>query len=763
MTTCKDLVQITLKYKECFKASGLDIMVMPLNSGNKNPKFRHKGGVYKDTEHVFKESEWIDKDRKLCNYGWLLNDQIFCVDLDGFGETDELKKESADNYFAMISEKFPDDVSRALIEKTRKGYHLIWKRTPALAELTDHTDAFRHNNMRGIDIKTVCKAKTDEVPTQSILAVYPSNGKQWMDGHNPLEGSLIKECSDEFAEWILKNISKPEPKKETKTETKCIKKETKKDRDERKTIEELKRLLPLLTEEYYEKISDGGDWNLWMKVCRGIINICGPTSEGYELFVQHCSRSSSFVEQDNIRYWEKFTTDEPVEKPIGIGSFYSWTGTEPPDGDFLDICKEFEEHHAKIINKSAFIKLIPDDIKSTGYKYFNQTELKTSYQHLKYTNRQGERVSFIDKWLSYQDMRRYDDIVNAPPAVKWTGNVLNVWDPFPPEKITSWDSNSKKAQDGLKMILDHIKVLSGNDEKVYDYLVDWIGTMLKYPHIKLKCITLISKQGAGKGTLMDLFKLLLGASRVLVTSTPSRECWGMFNGLMERAFLVNLDELSKKETADAEGQIKNLVTDPTLTINNKGRSQYVIDSYHHFIITTNNEDPIKTSADDRRNLIIRASDEKCPSVMGAEESGKYFNELRMYMQDPEVIKTVYEYFKNRPDLEHFNLRPIPVTEHQQNLKELSKTPVESWLEDFVSRCEDDEVELKSGEVYSDFCTWNSQYNKEYKVPNNVAFGVRLANLKIAEITKKHKKDGEYKIFDIVSLRKKFGLIDELMI
>ena len=748
MTTCKDLVQITMKYKECFKASGIDMKVIPLNSGNKNPKYRHRGGVYNDMAHVLQESAWIDKDRKLCNYGWLLNDQVFCVDLDGFGDTDEIKRESADSYFKLMCDQFPNDIDNALIEKTRKGYHLIWKRTDKLAGLTDHTDAFRHHDMKGIDIKTVTNSIHDGVLTHSVLAVYPSNGKQWMDGHNPLDGALLQECSDDLASWILKNITKPE-KEKAKVQVKA---KTKAKSSANSDVEELKRLLPLLGPEFYELVSDGGDWDLWMKVCRGIINICGPTSEGYDLFVQHCSRASSFDENSNKRYWEKFTTDESVENPIGIGSFRSWTKSAPPDGNFLDVLQEFELLHAKIINKSQFLKFLPNDL----FQFFTLTELKTSYGNMKYTNEKGEEVSFINKWLDYKNMRSYEDFVIQPPGVPYASNCLNLWAPFPPEKIFTW----KDHQEGLDAILNHIKILCNHDEAVSSYVINWIGQMVQYPGVKSTCLTWISDEGAGKGTLIDFLRLLLGDNRVFKTSFPSRDCWGMFNGQMANAFLVNLDELSKKETLEAEGQIKTLVTDDTLTINNKGKGQYTIKSYHRFIITTNNDDPIKTSTGDRRKLIIRASDELCPVKMGTEKSFMYFEKLRAYLANDNVIKTAYEYFKGLPGLDKFNSVPIPVTEHQQNLKELSKSPVECWIEDFVTRAKDDTVTIKSSDLYDDFISWSTIYNKEYKVPNLQAFGVRLSNLKMPEITVKLTKSCSQRILDIAGLRVRFGMIDD---
>jgi hypothetical protein len=70
--------------------------------------------------------------------------------------------------------------------------------------------------------------------------------------------------------------------------------------------------------------------------------------------------------------------------------------------------------------------------------------------------------------------------------------------------------------------------------------------MIQYPAVKTICPTLISKQGAGKGTLIRLLSKMIGAKKVFETRRPSRDVWGSFNGEMANAFLVNLDELSKK-------------------------------------------------------------------------------------------------------------------------------------------------------------------------------------------------------------------------
>ena len=312
MTTTQ-IIGFVHEYKQCFKASGINMQIMPLHGEHKNPKFKHAGGVYKDEDHIYKPETWIENKDGYCNFGWLMNNQVFCIDLDGFGEDDATKKASANEYYEMMCEKFPDDIEVALIEKTKKGYHLIWKKPELLAGLTDHTNAFRHHGMPGVDIKTCSAKQHNGHTTNSILAVYPSNNKQWIDGHNPLQGSLFQFCSDELANWILSMIQKPKAVViigELKDEV-------------TPDMPELIELLPKLGPETYEIILNGGDWDLWMKVGRGIINICGKTA-GYPLWVQHCSRASNWspdMEQKNMRYWQEWSTVSKIEKPIGIGTF----------------------------------------------------------------------------------------------------------------------------------------------------------------------------------------------------------------------------------------------------------------------------------------------------------------------------------------------------------------------------------------------------------------------------------------------------------
>lgn len=419
---------------------------------------------------------------------------------------------------------------------------------------------------------------------------------------------------------------------------------------------------------------------------------------------------------------------------------------------FEDVCEEFEKSHCKIVNTSSFIKVWNNKI-----IFMNRTQLKTAYEHLSYEKKKIAedgtikviKKKFINDWLEYPKMKHYQNVGIYPPPLKCPEDIYNLWRPFDMELIEEYEEKLEE----LEVFKKHIKILCNNQNDIYEYLIRWIGQMIKYPAIKSICPVLISLEGAGKGTLIRLIEKMLGIEKVYETTKPSRDVWGDFNGRMTNSYLVVLNELSKKQTLDATNYIKGLITDPIITINNKGVSQYDINSYHRFIITTNNEEPIGTAKDDRRKLIIRSSDE----LIGNKEYFSYVNDV--LLTDVNVIKTCYEFFKNLDGLDKFLSLPMPTTEYQQGLQQLSISPIENWIKDMVmgyigTEEECDTIERTTKDLYADFKNWSKQTQIQYEL-DYLKFCVRLKRLNIDGIINKPTRVGCVKILDIQKLIKKY--------
>jgi hypothetical protein len=88
--------------------------------------------------------------------------------------------------------------------------------------------------------------------------------------------------------------------------------------------------------------------------------------------------------------------------------------------------------------------------------------------------------------------------------------MFNLWKPFAMEQITTYEPKPE----ALEIFKNHIRILCGNDDAVTEYFCKWMGQMIQFPSVKSICPILISKEGAGKGTLLDLLRKMLGSAKV---------------------------------------------------------------------------------------------------------------------------------------------------------------------------------------------------------------------------------------------------------
>jgi hypothetical protein len=416
---------------------------------------------------------------------------------------------------------------------------------------------------------------------------------------------------------------------------------------------------------------------------------------------------------------------------------------------FKELVEDFEKEHCKILNTGTYASITDNTVIIRGDGKF-----RDSYKHIQCGFSNGLPKSFIDVWMNCNDqIRKYNSMNIYPNNSLCPANVFNMWRPFAMENHKPCIEN----EEAVDFILNHIKILCNNDQVVFEYLQKWIAQMIQFPEVKTIVITMISKEGAGKGTLMKLFAKMLGKKKILETSTPSRDVFGSFNSLMSDYFVINLNELSKAETKGNEGQFKQMVTDGKLIINSKGIAQYEIDSYHRFFITTNNPDPITTKTDDRRNIIIRSSDEK----IGDKD---YFDEINDYLDDDDIVKCVYEYFKSIEGMDKFGSLPVPKTDYQNNLKEGNRNILDKWLEEFTfNNRHHEEVEKTPIEVFSDFTIWREINQFKYDI-NIQKFGMNLNIIASNCISKgQHTRFGDKKKFNITKLKLKYNMLNNCLL
>ena len=450
--------------------------------------------------------------------------------------------------------------------------------------------------------------------------------------------------------------------------------------------------------------------------------------------------------------------DEAIEIPEE-----EWEGDVDGNGrkTYEIVKEEFQEEHSKIINKSLYVKKTGEE-----FIFMKKGDICSSYEHLQYEKPKEikdengnvsvvwDKVPFLPRWCKDEEILCYDDVGCFPNEKSCPKNILNMWIPFAMEKVTEWED--RPVEKGLW--LDMLFILCGKEQHIYEYLLHWIAQMILYPETKTNMPIFVSAEGSGKGTFLQLLRDMLGKKKVFETTDPSRDVWGNFNISMETAFLVNINELSKNDSKEANDKIKALITDSAMTINKKGINQYQIQSSHRFIGSTNNLDPMKTSIGDRRKWIVRCSDEK-------KGDGAWFNNLYASLKDVNVIKTMYEYFKSLDKicveegdevgfLKRFIDRPVPISEFQGNLQQLAVSPLIIFMKHFITEKNDYEgsCEFSCKMIYDEFEKWKSKYMPEYKLSNS-KFITTLYNLDIVGVSKgRHTKKGNTIYIDMEAIK-----------
>jgi len=414
---------------------------------------------------------------------------------------------------------------------------------------------------------------------------------------------------------------------------------------------------------------------------------------------------------------------------------------------------EFELTHCKIRNKGFYVRQDKD-----GVTILSEGKMKECYKDIQVGySPMGIPINFIKTWLENNNSIRRKDDVGVYPR-NCPGDIYNMWSPFTGEKLPDCIFD----QSAIDTFEKHISILCNHEYVASEWFKDWIAQMIQFPDIKTTMPTFVSKPGAGKDSLLELLRKIIGNKKVFETTKPGLHIFGDFNSQMADAFLVVLSELSAVDLKNCGGLLKGLITDTKLTINTKGVSAYEIDSYARFMVFTNNDEAIKPDKDDRRNVVIRSSDELCKPNRTPDEIKSidaYLENYRTLLTDVNAQKSIYDWLKNRPNLDKFHTRVPPKTEFHKTQSELTMPVIEQWVRDFTLQNHNkEEVKVSSQSCYIQFKEW-SRANSRYDC-TSMQFAVRLKNMNITGITKGgHTKSGNNMLFNIPLLKIKYDITD----
>lgn len=255
--------------------------------------------------------------------------------------------------------------------------------------------------------------------------------------------------------------------------------------------------------------------------------------------------------------------------------------------------------------------------------------------------------------------------------------------------------------DKVDVILDHIRtIICNNDDKCYEYFIDWLSYIVQNPKKPGVAILLIdTKGGIGKTMFCEfIMQNIIGLTNSFAVATLS-DVSGKFNGHLANKRFIYVSEVKGCSKHDHDTLKANL-TDKFIKLERKGHDPIQMESSHCFLLSSNHQNHHFILEDDRRFCVIECSRTVHPReyYVKLAEAMKYHNDF-------------YTFLKTR-DISGFDPEIFPKTEKRAEIAETNLNSVQYFLK---------EISWNDWESASTIYTWYSEFcikNNLLSIPSN---------------------------------------------
>lgn len=324
----------------------------------------------------------------------------------------------------------------------------------------------------------------------------------------------------------------------------------------------------------------------------------------------------------------------------------------------------FEENHFMVENPILYGRFYSVNGEEK-YQLYNKDKFRELVKPIKYFD--GEKKEFFPAWLEDENRNSFKEIQFIPTHKK-NEDIFNSFTGFNYEGNNDFEDSTL-----IDLFIQHISILTNNEDKSIDYLIKFIAHLIQKPEERPETIILLkSNQGYGKDTLINIIVSLLGEKYFLRTAEID-DIFGSYNvGLRDKLFL-QLNELEGKDGFSHKEKIKNLATEEKTIIREKYVSQYDQTNYLRIFICSNNFNPVEIPFDDRRMTVFQATRKK--------PSRNYFYQLNKYLKNKDELQNLFN-FLNNIDISSFSpANDRPITKAYENMKESNENPIYKYLYD----------------------------------------------------------------------------------
>lgn len=343
---------------------------------------------------------------------------------------------------------------------------------------------------------------------------------------------------------------------------------------------------------------------------------------------------------------------------------------EPPRRTGIDgVIDEMNERHYVVLdNGFQVVTEEPDPVLHGRVRYqrLSKSDFRSAYEN-RVVEVNNKLVSHADAWLRSPRRKQYKGMIFDPDV----GHEHNGW-------LNLWKGWSVRPAPGDWSLLRQLilEVLVDGDRAHFEWVLDWIAFMFQNPgKVAEVAVAFRGAKGTGKGTLGRALAKLAGAQGLHISSPG--HLTGRFNSHLQNCVCLFADEAFWAGDKAGESVLKQLVTEPTLTYEGKGRDAVTGRNHVHIVMASNSDWVVPAGLDGERRFAVFDVNEK------RRDDKAFFRALNRQLDDGGLAALLHDML--RRDLGDRHPRDkVPQTHALAAQKEMSMSPEEAWWDEMLA-------------------------------------------------------------------------------
>jgi hypothetical protein len=193
----------------------------------------------------------------------------------------------------------------------------------------------------------------------------------------------------------------------------------------------------------------------------------------------------------------------------------------------------------------------------------------------------------------------WNRVFDPESDIQWNSadNLFNTWRPTEYQKNALYRSSPPTTIDRV------VKHVLGDDKEAYDHFMNWLAYIYQTRRKSGTAWVMHGCPGTGKGVLFNnIIRPIFGHD--YCQTKQIRDLRDSFNGWMENAMFVNIDEANAedvgREAKELINALKQWITDPIMSVRHMRATAVNSKSFINFIFTTNDFGVLPIQDGDRR-------------------------------------------------------------------------------------------------------------------------------------------------------------------